>query len=188
MIPLPVGLANFYIFHCHPTQHKDTLWTPGSHVLEITIEKVYLKLLLWSNDSKVGGKGKKGRNMNSQSLAKEWENLAHSLPEQPNLPTLDSKRYHEWITGFTHGANCPQTLFVRHCWKSILTFLNISSSGWSNNTNRDLLANRTALAQTLYPGKTGDLKSNFFMSGLSYCLYLQLFMWYPRSCQVNTWT
>lgn len=44
MNPLPVGLANFYIFQCHPTQNKDTLWTSGSHILEIIIEKVCLKL------------------------------------------------------------------------------------------------------------------------------------------------
>jgi len=43
-----------------------------------------------------------------------------------------------------------------------------------------------ALAWTLYPGKTGHLQSNLIKSRLNNWLYLQLFMWHPRSHQVNT--
>lgn len=50
--------------------------------------------------------------MNSQSLAIEQEDLAHFLPEQLTLPILDSKGYHEWITGLTHSTNWPQALLV----------------------------------------------------------------------------
>lgn len=42
MIPLSVGLANFYVFYYHPIQHE----TSQSHTLEIIIGKVYLIFFL----------------------------------------------------------------------------------------------------------------------------------------------
>lgn len=44
--PVSVGLANFYVFHYHPIQHKGISWTSGSSTLEIIMEKVYLNVFL----------------------------------------------------------------------------------------------------------------------------------------------
>lgn len=55
------------------------------------------KLMLWSNASKVGERGWKGRSTNTYGPAIEQEESALSLPEQPAMPTPDSKGYPEWI-------------------------------------------------------------------------------------------
>lgn len=129
----------------------------------------------------------------------EQEELALSLPKQPTMPAtmpaVDSKEYHEWIKKETLTLPAPSPLcqllpdsFGLPCRKFILTFLNISSNGSSNNTSRELcqLTGQPTDRFGKDPRKAGDLQSNLFMSGLNNWLYLQLFVWQSRSCQVNT--
>lgn len=139
MIPLSVGLANSYVFHYHPIQHKDTSWTSGSQTLEIIIWRVYLNLFIWSNAWKVARKELGRGNVNPQYPVIEQEEFSLSSSKQPTMPTRQQEvlgmDQRLTLPALAQGASCPRSFCFTPAENFMLTFLTTSSSG----TSRELL-------------------------------------------------